>query len=101
MTTWSRSSEFWSCFIFLVWDIMASAAVASRLFSLNQGQATFLGTAVLLFGALGTTTVLGVVAKWKAANPDNPAPVGRILFFGLAWLALALQAVFPYVARPR
>lgn len=101
MKGWPKTLEYWLCVTFFVWDIGASTAVASRLFSLNEGQATFLGIGILVVGVAYTGTLFVGAARWKVANPDNPAPLGRAVVIGLSCVALILQAVFPYIKAGR
>lgn len=95
--TWWKTWEYRSCVVFLIWDVLTSSAVAYRLFALDQGQATFLGLCILLIGVGYTGALLLGTSRWLAANPESTAPVGKMTAVGLSFVALILQAVYPYL----
>lgn len=90
-------NEFSSCSPYLFFDIMVSVAAAWRLFSLGGRLATIAGICVLISGIGMPALAVSFVSKWRAANPENPAPVGKALCRGLNALALTLLFVLIFI----
>lgn len=99
MREWGGWDEVWSCTAYFVLDIITAAGVAWRLFSVGTWLATVAGICILVSGIGFPAMGLTIASKWRAANPDNPAPVGRVLQGGLAAVSCILLFFLIYLVN--